>query len=81
MGITALDLPASWQTIAATDEITTRILAAVNGMLLDMLAAIARNYTDRRCQAEGIAKAEAVGAYKGAQRKHRAEYCHRVNAV
>lgn len=42
-------------------------MAAVNGMLLDMLAAIARkDYTDRRRrQAEGIAKAKTEGAYKG----------------
>ena len=50
MRIVALDLP----TPATTDETTARILAAVNGMLLDMLAAIARkDYTDRRRQAEG----------------------------
>ncbi|MDE1555899.1 MULTISPECIES: recombinase family protein [Comamonas] len=65
--IVALDLPTSWQSIATTDETTARILAAVNGMLLDMLAAIARkDYTDRRRrQAEGIAKAKTDGAYKG----------------
>lgn len=52
--------------MASTDETTARILAAVNGMLLDMLAAIARkDYTDRRRQAEGIAKAKTEGAYKG----------------
>lgn len=65
--IVALDLPTSWQCVASTDETTARILAAVNGMLLDMLAAIARkDYTDRRRrQAEGIAKAKAEGAYRG----------------
>ena len=65
--IVALDLPTSWQSIVTTDETTARILAAVNGMLLDMLAAIARkDYTDRRRrQAEGIVKAKAEGAYKG----------------
>lgn len=65
--IVALDLPTSWQRMASTDETTARILAAVNGMLLDMLAAIARkDYTDRRRrQAEGIAKAKTEGAYKG----------------
>ena len=42
-------------------------MAAVNGRLLDMLAAIARkDYTDRRRrQADGIAKAKTEGAYKG----------------
>ena len=40
---------------------------AINGMMLDMLAAIARkDYEDRRRrQAQGIAKAKAAGRYKG----------------
>lgn len=65
--IVALDLPTSWQCMTNTDETTSRILAAVNGMLLDMLAAIARkDYTNRRRrQAEGIAKAKTEGTYKG----------------
>lgn len=65
--VVALDLPTSWQGIAATDETTGRILSAVNAMLLDMLAAIARkDYTDRRRrQAEGIEKARTSGLYKG----------------
>lgn len=65
--VVALDLPTSWQGIATTDETTSRILAAVNSMLLDMLAAIARkDYTDRRRrQAEGIKKAKVSGLYKG----------------
>ena len=43
------------------------MLAAVNGMLLDMLAAIARkDYENRRRrQAEGTAKAKAAGRYRG----------------
>lgn len=60
--IVALDLPTFWQSITTTDETTARILAAVNGMLLDMLTAIARkDNTDRRRrrQADGIAEAEA----------------------
>lgn len=65
--VVALDLPTSWQGVAATDETTGRILAAVNSMLLDMLAAIARkDYTDRRRrQAEGIKKAKEDGLYRG----------------
>ena len=39
--IVALDLPTSWQSISS-DETTSRIRTAVNSMLLDMLAAIAR---------------------------------------
>jgi len=64
--IVALDLPTSWASVNA-DETTSRIMQAVNDMLLDMLAAIARkDYTDRRRrQAQGIATAKASGAYKG----------------
>jgi DNA invertase Pin-like site-specific DNA recombinase len=43
------------------------MLDALNGMLLDMLAAIARkDYEDRRRrQAQGISKAKKQGRYKG----------------
>jgi DNA invertase Pin-like site-specific DNA recombinase len=57
--IVALDLPTSWaMTKADVDQFTSRMFAAINGMLLDMLAAMARkDYEDRRRrQAEGIAK-------------------------
>lgn len=65
--IVALDLPTSWSLARADDEFTSRMLSAVNGMLLDMLAAVARkDYDDRRRrQAEGTAKAKASGRYKG----------------
>jgi DNA invertase Pin-like site-specific DNA recombinase len=65
--IVALDLPTSWQLAAPADEFTGRMFAAINGMLLDMLAAIARkDYEDRRRrQAQGIAKAKAEGTYRG----------------
>lgn len=65
--IVALDLPTSWILVNAGDEFTNRMLGAINGMLLDMLAAIARkDYLDRRRrQQEGIAKAKASGAYRG----------------
>src|SRR5829696_789226 len=44
-----------------------RMFEAINGMLLDMLAAVARkDYEDRRRpQAQGQAKAMAEGRYKG----------------
>ena len=60
------DLPASWTISTADDEFAGRTLA-VNGMLLDMLAAVARkDYVDRRRrQAEGTAKAQAASVYKG----------------
>lgn len=67
----ALDLPTSWSaaTSQALDETTAGLLDAVNRMLLDMLAVVARkDYTDRRRrQAQGIAKAKAAGTYKGRQ--------------
>ncbi|MGA9315012.1 MAG: recombinase family protein, partial [Solirubrobacteraceae bacterium] len=65
--VVALDLPTSWQLAAPGDEFTSRMFAAINAMLLDMLAAVARkDYEDRRRrQAQGIAKARAEGAYRG----------------
>lgn len=66
--IVALDLPTSW-TMARSDadQFTSRMFAAINGMLLDVLAAVARkDYEDRRRrQAEGIEKAKADGRYRG----------------
>lgn len=66
--IVALDLPTSWQMATlGSEDFTTRMFEAINGMLLDMLAAVARkDYEDRRRrQAEGQAKAKAAGTYKG----------------
>jgi DNA invertase Pin-like site-specific DNA recombinase len=64
--VVALDLPTSWQMVDG-DEFTQRMADAINGMMLDMLAAIARkDYDDRRRrQAQGIAKAKARGVYRG----------------
>ena len=63
----ALDLPTSHMFLKSEDAFTGRMFEAVNGMLLDMLAAIARkDYEDRRRrQAQGIAKAKAEGRMKG----------------
>ncbi len=66
--IVALDLPTSHgMATASGDDFTGRMLDALNGMLLDMLAAIARkDYEDRRRrQALGIAKRKAEGGYHG----------------
>jgi DNA invertase Pin-like site-specific DNA recombinase len=66
--VVALDLPTSWMMAGkAGDEFTARMFEAINGMLLDMLAAVARkDYDDRRRrQAQGIVKARADGAFKG----------------
>jgi DNA invertase Pin-like site-specific DNA recombinase len=48
--VVALDLPTSWMMASGTaDEFTGRMFEAINGMLLDMLAAVARkDYVDRR---------------------------------
>ena len=66
--VVALDLPTSWMMATSTaDEFTSRMFEAINGMLLDMLAAVARkDYVDRRRrQAQGQAKAKLEGRYKG----------------
>lgn len=66
--VVALDLPTSHAMMTRdTDEFTSRMFEAVNAMLLDMLAAIARkDYDDRRRrQAQGIVKAKAEGRYRG----------------
>lgn len=66
--VVALDLPTSHQLIQpGSDEFTSRMLDAINGMMLDMLAAIARkDYEDRRRrQRQGIEKARAEGIYRG----------------
>jgi DNA invertase Pin-like site-specific DNA recombinase len=65
--VVALDLPTSWKLTAGGDEFSHRMFAAINAMMLDMLAAVARkDYEDRRRrQAQGVAKAKAAGAYRG----------------
>lgn len=66
--IVSLDLPTSWMMMSAErDEIQGRIFHAINSMMLDVLAAIARkDYEDRRRrQSQGIAIAKAAGGYRG----------------
>jgi DNA invertase Pin-like site-specific DNA recombinase len=67
--IVALDLPTSHQGMQDTagDEFTSRMLGAINSMLVEMMAAIARkDYEQRReRQAQGIDKAKAAGKYQG----------------
>lgn len=68
--VVALDLPTSHQFMQEGEgDFTQRILSAVNSMLLDMLAAVARkDYEDRRRrQSEGIEKARKDGKYRGRQ--------------
>lgn len=66
--VVALDLPTSWMMATKTpDEFTGRMFAAINAMMMDMLAAVARkDYDDRRRRvAEGQAEAKVAGVYKG----------------
>jgi DNA invertase Pin-like site-specific DNA recombinase len=66
--VVALDLPTSWtMATGKVDDFTARMFEAINGMLLDMLAAVARkDYEDRRRrQMQGQAKAMAEGKYVG----------------
>lgn len=75
--IVALDLPTSHAALRERggDEFTARMLDAINRMMLDMMAAIARkDYEQRReRQRQGIEKARAAGRYRGRpvdQEKH-----------
>lgn len=68
--IVATDLPTSHAAMnvnTSGDEFTGRMLQAVNDMMVDMLAAIARKdyETRRERQAQGIEDAKKRGAFKG----------------
>ncbi|HAS5424170.1 TPA: recombinase family protein [Vibrio cholerae] len=69
--VISLDLPTSHIAFSPqiTDEFTGSMIKAINSMMMDMLAAIARkDYQDRRRrQAEGIKKAKEEGKYRGRQ--------------
>ncbi|EGQ7853132.1 recombinase family protein [Vibrio vulnificus] len=69
--VISLDLPTSHIAFSPqiTDEFTGSMIKAINSMMMDMLAAIARkDYQDRRRrQAEGIHKAKEEGKYRGRQ--------------
>lgn len=56
-------------TASTGDELTQTMLKAINGMMLDMLAAIARkDYQDRRGRLEeGIVKAKGACKFRGHQ--------------
>jgi len=60
------NLPTSW-IMTKSDDFTESIFSAINGMMLDMLAAVARkDYLSRRERAaQGIEKAKLAGKYKG----------------
>jgi DNA invertase Pin-like site-specific DNA recombinase len=66
--VVALDLPTSWtMATGKVDDFTARMFEAINGMLLDMLAAVARkDFEDRRRrQIQGQVRAKAEVKYVG----------------
>jgi DNA invertase Pin-like site-specific DNA recombinase len=67
--IVALDLSTSHLALGVSkgDEFSRRMLGAINNMMIEMMAAIARkDYQQRReRQAQGVAKARSAGVYKG----------------
>lgn len=70
--VVAIDLPTSHAAMTAHqgDDFTARMLDAVNRMMLDVLAAVARkDYEDRRRrQRQGIERAKEEGKFKGRPR-------------
>lgn len=71
--VVAVNVPTTWQHLAPSQyEFDARMFGAINDMLMDMLAAIARrDYEQRReRQAQGIAKAKMAGKYLGRQVDH-----------
>jgi DNA invertase Pin-like site-specific DNA recombinase len=66
--VVALDLPTSWMMFTAReDDFSARMFDAINAVMFDVLAAVARkDYDDRRRrQAQGQAKAKVEGRYRG----------------
>ncbi|MBM1169868.1 recombinase family protein [Microvirga arabica] len=66
--VVALDLPTSWMMLnAKANDFTARMFDAINGMMLDMLAAVARkDFEDRKHRtAQGREKAKMLGLYRG----------------
>lgn len=66
--VMAINVPTTWIS-ANMNDFDSRMFAAINDMLLDMLAAVARrDYEQRReRQKQGIEKAKIEGKYKGRQ--------------
>lgn len=64
--VMAVNVPTTWLS-SGMHDFDSRMFAAINDMLLDMLAAVARrDYEQRReRQRQGIARARSEGKYKG----------------
>ena len=81
--VVALDLPTSWMMATnAGDEFTGRMFEAIDGMLLDMLAAVARKDLRRSAPTAGSGAGEGKGrgALQGATGRLRAQRCDWANA-
>jgi DNA invertase Pin-like site-specific DNA recombinase len=68
--IVSMDLPTSWQMVEMSgNDLTSGILRAVNAMLIDILATMARQdyETRRKRQAQGI-RAKQAGLYTGKEK-------------
>lgn len=72
--IVSLDIPTSWQAISGqdlslTDPVTRSVIAAINNMLIDILAAMSHKdwLSRRQRQKQGIERAHSLGKYKGKQ--------------
>ena len=75
--IVSIDLPTSWQMVEMSgNDLTSGILRAVNAMLIDILATMARQdyETRRKRQAQGIAKAKQAGLYTGKEKDESGGY-------
>ncbi|WP_455865663.1 recombinase family protein [Pantoea agglomerans] len=66
--VVAVNVPTTWLS-SSTNDFDSRMFAAINDMLLDMLAAVARrDYEQRKVrQKQGIEKARSEGKYRGRQ--------------
>ncbi|SYI53192.1 resolvase [Klebsiella pneumoniae] len=66
--VVAVNVPTTWLA-SGHNDFDSRMFSAINDMLLDMLAAVARrDYEQRReRQQQGIARAKREGKYKGRQ--------------
>ena len=73
--IVSMDLPTSWQMVEmAGNNLTSGILRAVNAMLIDILATMARQdyETRRKRQQQGIERAKSEGIYIGREKNQEA---------
>lgn len=66
--VLAVNVPTTWLA-SSVNDFDSRMFAAINDMLLDMLAAVARrDYEQRKVrQKQGIEKARREGKYRGRQ--------------